>query len=78
MYDTEFEVIPYDTYEWKEELADRYIRNIFRLDDAAKKVIGKRQTLKLRCNRNCGRGSIYLMSRMPMSAAGLCRKPWNG
>lgn len=36
MYDTEFEVIPYDTYEWEEELADRYIRNIFRLDDAAK------------------------------------------
>ncbi|MBD5149981.1 MAG: hypothetical protein HDT18_06335 [Oscillibacter sp.] len=33
MYDTEFEVIPYD---WEEEMVDRYIRNIFRLDDAAK------------------------------------------
>lgn len=36
MYDTECEVIPYDTYEREEELADRYIRNIFRLDDAAR------------------------------------------
>lgn len=36
MYDTEFAVIPYDSYEWEEELADRYIRNIFRLDDAVK------------------------------------------
>lgn len=36
MYNTKFEAIPYDAYEWEEELADRYIRNIFRLDDAAK------------------------------------------
>lgn len=36
MCDTKLAVIPYDSYEWEEELVDRYIRNIFRLDDAVK------------------------------------------
>lgn len=36
MYHAGFEVTPYDSYDWEEELADRYIRNIFRLDNAAK------------------------------------------
>ena len=36
MYNTEFEGIPYDTDEQEEELADRYIWKIFRLDDAVK------------------------------------------
>ena len=36
MCDTKLAVIPYDSYEWEEELVDRYIWNIFRLDDAVK------------------------------------------